>query len=74
MLADFPERMDVELNDCLILLQEKKFSSMKDLLPLLEQIAIKPRPHLYGQRLLRPSKIRVYRALAPGQRDDLGSS
>ena len=31
-------------------------------------------PHLYGQRLLRPSKIRVYRALAPGQRDDLGSS
>jgi chaperonin GroEL len=33
------ERMDVVLNDCLILLQEKKISSMKDLLPILEQIA-----------------------------------
>ena len=33
------ERMEVELNDCLILLQEKKISSMKDLLPVLEQVA-----------------------------------
>jgi chaperonin GroEL len=41
-----PERMEVELNDCLILLQEKKISSMKDLLPLLEQIAKSGRPLL----------------------------
>ncbi len=40
------ERMEVELNDCLILLQEKKISSMKDLLPLLEQIAKSARPLL----------------------------
>jgi chaperonin GroEL len=40
------ERMEVELNDCLILLQEKKVSSMKDLLPLLEQIAKSGRPLL----------------------------
>jgi len=40
------ERMDVELNDCLILLQEKKISSMKDLLPILEQIAKSGRPLL----------------------------
>jgi chaperonin GroEL len=41
-----PERMEVVLNDCLILLQEKKFSSMKDLLPVLEQIAKSGRPLL----------------------------
>jgi chaperonin GroEL len=41
-----PERMEVELNDCLILLQEKKISSMKDLLPVLEQIAKSGRPLL----------------------------
>src|SRR5512144_285025 len=40
------ERMEVVLNDCLILLQEKKISSMKDLLPLLEQIAKSGRPLL----------------------------
>jgi len=40
------ERMEVELNDCLILLQEKKISSMKDLLPVLEQIAKSGRPLL----------------------------
>jgi chaperonin GroEL len=40
------ERMDVELNDCLILLQEKKISSMKDLLPILEQIVKSGRPLL----------------------------
>ena len=38
--------MEAELNDCLILLQEKKISSMKDLLPLLEQIAKSGRPLL----------------------------
>ena len=41
-----PERMEVELNDCSILLQEKKISSMKDLLPVLEQIAKSGRPLL----------------------------
>jgi chaperonin GroEL len=40
------ERMEVVLNDCSILLQEKKVSSMKDLLPLLEQIAKSGRPLL----------------------------
>jgi chaperonin GroEL len=40
------ERMEVVLNDCLILLQEKKISSMKDLLPILEQIAKSGRPLL----------------------------
>ena len=34
-----PERMEVVLEDPLILLHEKKISSMKDLLPLLEQVA-----------------------------------
>jgi chaperonin GroEL len=41
-----PERMEAELNDCLILLQEKKISSMKDLLPVLEQVAKSGRPLL----------------------------
>src|SRR5213594_3381478 len=41
-----PERMEAELTDCLILLHEKKISSMKDLLPLLEQIAKAGRPLL----------------------------
>jgi len=40
------ERMEVELNDCVILLHEKKISSMKDLLPLLEQTAKSGRPLL----------------------------
>jgi chaperonin GroEL len=40
------ERMETELNDCLILLYEKKISAMKDLLPLLEQIARGGRPLL----------------------------
>ncbi len=34
-----PERMEVALENALILLHEKKISSMKDLLPLLEQVA-----------------------------------
>jgi len=41
-----PERMEVELSDVLILLNEKKISSMKDLLPLLEQVAKSGRPFL----------------------------
>ena len=34
-----PERMEAVLEDCLILINEKKISSMKDLLPVLEQVA-----------------------------------
>jgi chaperonin GroEL len=34
-----PEKMETDLEDCYILIHEKKISSMKDLLPLLEQIA-----------------------------------
>ncbi len=41
-----PERMEVSFEDCLILLNEKKISSMKDLLPLLEQVAKSGRPFL----------------------------
>ncbi|MFO0637277.1 MAG: chaperonin GroEL [Nannocystaceae bacterium] len=33
------ERMEVHLNDAYVLLHEKKISSMKDLLPILEQVA-----------------------------------
>jgi chaperonin GroEL len=39
-----PERMEAVLENALILIHEKKISSMKDLLPLLEQIAKSSRP------------------------------
>ncbi|MGB8770547.1 MAG: chaperonin GroEL [Candidatus Korobacteraceae bacterium] len=39
-----PERMEVVLENAYILIHEKKVSSMKDLLPLLEQIAKSSRP------------------------------
>ncbi len=41
-----PEKMTVTLNNALILLYEKKISSMKDMIPLLEQIARMGRPLL----------------------------
>ena len=41
-----PERMEGILEDCLILINEKKISSMKDLLPLLEQVAKMGKPLL----------------------------
>ena len=41
-----PERMEVSLEDAYVLLHEKKISSMKDLLPLLEQVAKSGRPLL----------------------------
>jgi len=41
-----PERMEAVLEDPLVLLHEKKISSMKDLLPLLEQVAKQGRPLL----------------------------
>src|SRR5499427_767515 len=41
-----PERMEAILEDAVILIHEKKISSMKDLLPLLEQVARQGRPLL----------------------------
>ena len=41
-----PESMEVKLEEPLILLHEKKISNMKDLLPLLEQVARQGRPLL----------------------------
>ena len=41
-----PERMEATLENALILLHEKKISSMKDLLPLLEQVAKLGKPLL----------------------------
>jgi len=40
------ERMEASLENCYVLLHEKKISSMKDLLPLLEQVAKTGRPFL----------------------------
>jgi len=39
-----PERMECNLDDAFILIHEKKVSSMKDLLPILEQVAKMGRP------------------------------
>ena len=41
-----PERMEVVLEDALVLIHEKKVSNMKDLLPLLEQMAKLAQPLL----------------------------
>ena len=41
-----PERMEVILEDPYILIHEKKIANMKDLLPLLEQIARSGKPLL----------------------------
>src|SRR5213075_1167807 len=41
-----PERMEVALENAYILINEKKISSMKELLPLLEQVAKSGRPLL----------------------------
>jgi chaperonin GroEL len=41
-----PERMEAVLQDAYILINEKKISSMKDLLPVLEQIAKTGRPFI----------------------------
>jgi len=41
-----PERMEVVLEDALVLLHEKKISSMKDLLPVLEEVARQGKPLL----------------------------
>ena len=40
------ERMEAELEDCYVLLHEKKINSVKDLLPLLERVAKVSRPFL----------------------------
>jgi chaperonin GroEL len=41
-----PERMEATLDDCYILINEKKISTMKDLLPILEQVAKMGKPLL----------------------------
>ncbi|HYC54019.1 MAG TPA: chaperonin GroEL [Candidatus Binatia bacterium] len=41
-----PERMTAQLDDCLILINEKKISNMKEMLPVLEAIAKAGRPLL----------------------------
>ncbi len=41
-----PERMEAVLEDCYILIHEKKISNMKDLLPVLEQVARAGKPML----------------------------
>jgi chaperonin GroEL len=45
MVTD-PERMEAVLEDCLVLIHEKKISVMKDMLPLLEQVARAGKPFL----------------------------
>jgi chaperonin GroEL len=45
MVTD-PERMEAVLEDCLILIHEKKLGVMKDMLPLLEQVARAGKPCL----------------------------
>ena len=45
MVTD-PARMEAVLEDCLILIHEKKLSSMKEMLPLLEQVAQSGKPLL----------------------------
>ncbi|MCB1119891.1 MAG: chaperonin GroEL, partial [Chlamydiia bacterium] len=39
-----PDRMECELSDCYLLIHEKKVSNMKDLLPVLEQVAKSGKP------------------------------
>ena len=41
-----PEDMSAELEDCLILLHEKKVANLRDLIPLLEKISRTGRPLL----------------------------
>lgn len=41
-----PEKMECQLEDAFVLIHEKKISSMKDLLPILEQIARTGRPFI----------------------------
>jgi chaperonin GroEL len=45
MVTD-PERMEAVLEDCLVLIHEKKLSVMKDMIPLLEQVAQSGKPLL----------------------------
>src|SRR5712664_612960 len=45
MVTD-PARMEAVLEDCLVLIHEKKLSVMKDMLPLLEQVAQSGKPLL----------------------------
>src|SRR5256886_10035936 len=47
------ERMEVVLEDALILIHEKKISVMKDMLPLLEQVARSGKPFLIDRKSTR---------------------
>ena len=51
-----PEKMEVLLNEPLILINEKKISNMKDLLPVLEQIALWSSTNFVGPSRCAPSR------------------
>jgi len=60
-----PEKMTVTLTDAYVLLNEKKISNMKDLVPLLESVAILALVVIAGRYLLHPLLHRVARAGSP---------
>ena len=60
-----PERMEAKLEDAYVLIHEKKISSMKDLLPVLESIAKTGKPFLLHRRRRRGRGARD----AGGQQD-----
>ena len=45
-----PEKMEAVLEDALILIHDKKISSMKDLLPVLEKVAQQGTPAAHHRR------------------------
>ena len=55
-----PERMEVVLENPVILIHEKRISSMKDLLPVLEQVARLSRPLLIIWRTSRERRWRRF--------------
>jgi len=55
-----PARMECVLEDALVLIHEKKISSMKDLLPLLEQTAKAGKPLLIMLRTWKARRLRPW--------------
>jgi chaperonin GroEL len=55
-----PERMEATLENAYILIHEKKISSMKDLLPLLEQIAKGGKPLRLSRKMSRAKRSRPW--------------